>query len=97
MFHRLFPTASFFSLVGVAFPLAAKYISKLKVHPFIVIVAKCAGTGVILSVSLIHMLLPANESLTSPCAPVAFNTDYGAYAYLFAMIAAIFMHFLDFL
>jgi zinc transporter 1/2/3 len=66
---------------------------KLGIHPFIVIIGKCAGAGVILAVSLVHMLLPANDSLTSPCAPVVFNTDYGAYAFLFAMIAAILMHF----
>jgi zinc transporter 1/2/3 len=74
------------SALGVAF-------KKLGIHPFIVIIGKCAGAGVILAVSLVHMLLPANDSLTSPCAPVVFNTDYGAYAFLFAMIAAILMHF----
>lgn len=85
------------STLGVVFPIAAKHSKKLGIHPFCVILGKCAGTGVILAVSLIHMLLPANDSLTSPCAPAAFNTDYGAYAFLFSMIAAILMHFLDFI
>lgn len=87
----------FSSALGVAFPLAAKHIKKLSIHPFLVVIGKCAGTGVLLAVSLVHMLLPANESLTSQCAPTAFNSDYGAYAYMLAMISAILMHFIDFI
>ena len=84
--------------IGVAIPLLAQH-ARTCWGPlqFAVILGKCAGTGVILSVALVHMLLPAHESLTSPCAPVAFNTEYVAYAFLFALIAAVMMHFVDFL
>jgi zinc transporter 1/2/3 len=85
------------SAVGVAIPLLAKYIQRLGVPPYFVTIGKCAGTGVILACALVHMIQPSNQSLTSPCVPTAFNTDYQAYAYLFAMIAAFLMHFLDFL
>lgn len=85
------------SALGVLFPLVAKYVQRLGIPPYPVVIGKCAGTGVIIAVALIHMLLPANESLTSPCAPTAFNSDYTAYAFLLAMIAGLVMHFIDFL
>jgi zinc transporter 1/2/3 len=84
------------SAAGVAIPLAAKYIQRFGVPAYVVTLGKCAGTGVILACALVHMIQPSNTSLTSPCVPAAFNTDYTAYAYLFAMIAALLMHFLDF-
>ncbi len=86
------------SALGVAVPLLAQHArSAWSSLQFAVVVGKCAGTGVILSVALVHMLLPSHEALTSPCAPVAFNSDYIAYAFLFALIAAVLMHFVDFL
>ena len=46
---------------------------------------KTVGTGVVLSCALIHMLLPAVESLTSECVPASVSEDYPALAYLIAL------------
>jgi len=67
-----------------------------RVHPYFIILGKCTGVGVVLACALVHMIQPSNASLTSPCVPYEFNTDYTAYAFLFAMLAALFMQFLDF-
>jgi zinc transporter 1/2/3 len=83
------------SSFGLFVPLASKCCHKILIPPFVILLGKCAGTGVIIAVALIHMLLPGNASLTNSCAPVAFNTDYIAYAFLFAMVAAFAMHFVD--
>lgn len=49
-----------------------------------------------LTTGFIHMLQPANEALTSPCLPASWNNSYEAYAYLFAVIAILFMHAIDY-
>jgi zinc transporter 1/2/3 len=94
--------ASFFiiltaSSLGVAFPLVAKNNKKLNINHYSIILGKCAGTGVILACALVHMIQPSNAALTSECVPTTFNTVYPAFAYLFALIAALAMHFLEFI
>lgn len=49
-----------------------------------------------LSTGFIHMLQPSNEALTSPCLPESWNNSYGAYAFLFAILAILAMHAIDF-
>ena len=83
------------SSLGVAIPLFARRWRTDAVSYFIAL-GKAMSIGIILACSLVHMLLPAQESLTSVCVPASFNTDYTAYAYLFAMLAALGMHFLDY-
>ena len=83
------------SAAGALIPLFSKHSTKYKISQYAIAVGKCTGTGVILSCALIHMLQPANASLTSPCVPTAFNTDYTSYAYLFALISALMMHYVD--
>jgi len=56
---------------------------------------KCMGTGVVLACGYVHMLQPSNTALTSPCMPFIFNTDYNAFAFLYAMIAGLLMQLLD--
>jgi len=63
----------------------------------VIVVGKSIGTGIILACALIHLLQPGAESLSSACVPAEYNTVYPAYAYLFAMIAALVMHFIDYL
>lgn len=46
---------------------------------------KTAGTGIVLSCALIHMLLPGVESLTSECVSASVREDYPALAYLIAL------------
>ena len=82
------------SALGAALPLVTRALHG-GIVPYLIVLGKCMGIGVILACALVHMLLPANASLTSPCVPAAFNTDYSAYAYLFAMLAALAMHAFD--
>ena len=101
-FDLSFHIASFFiiltaSSLGVAFPLVAKYNKELNINHYSIILGKCAGTGVILACALVHMIQPSNAALTSECVPTVFNTEYPAFAYLFALIAALAMHFLEFI
>lgn len=84
------------SILGVAFPLVAKYNKNLNVHPYWIVLGKCAGTGVILACALIHMIQPANAALTSECLSAVFNEKYEAFAYLFALVAILSVHLLEF-
>jgi solute carrier family 39 (zinc transporter), member 1/2/3 len=45
------------SALGAAIPLVGSHRSKLAVPPFVIVLGKCMGTGVILACGLIHMLL----------------------------------------
>jgi solute carrier family 39 (zinc transporter), member 1/2/3 len=83
------------SLLGAALPLINKIFFKGPVGTYVITIGKCSGTGVVLACALMHMLQPANEALTSPCVPAAFNTVYPAYAFLFAMLASLTMHFIE--
>ena len=43
------------------------------------------------------MLPPANEQLSSPCLPASWLDAYGAWAFLFTLLAVLAMHLLDYL
>jgi len=79
----------FASLAGVMLPIAGR---KLNLPAYPLILGKHFGTGIILCCALVHMLLPANESLTSKCLGSAFSEDYTAYAFLFCGISIFAMH-----
>lgn len=81
----------FASAVGVAIPLFPKYSSRLKTNPYLIVLGKCAGAGVMLACSLVHMLLPSTEALTSECLPPVFSS-YPAFSYAFALFAALSTH-----
>ena len=55
------------SALGAIIPLVGSHYSKYAVPPFVLVLGKCAGTGVVLACGFIHMLQPSNESLTNPC------------------------------
>ncbi|KAM9959456.1 hypothetical protein ACTFIR_000532 [Dictyostelium discoideum] len=84
------------SFIGTGLPILATNIKKFQIPNYLIIFGKSIGIGVILACSLIHMLQPAVESLSSPCLPESFTEDYEAYPYLFALLAGIVMHFFDF-
>lgn len=84
------------SLLGVMSTLLGHHCPRLSLPLLATAVGKALGTGIILSCALIHMLQPAAESFSSPCVPKDINTDYPAYAYLFAMLAALGMYTLDY-
>ena len=83
------------SLLGVLITLQGKYWNLMRLHPFSITLAKTVGTGILFACSLVHLLQPSNQSLTSPCVPYAFNTTYQAYAYLYCMLAFLGMQFLQ--
>ncbi|RNF08711.1 cation transporter [Trypanosoma conorhini] len=83
------------SLVGTLIPLAGKYVPCLRLHPFMFVLGKCAATGVVLAVAMIHMINHAAHAFGEECVPDSWKQSYDAYAFLFAMIAAILMHALE--
>ncbi|KAH9600311.1 Zinc/iron permease [Trypanosoma melophagium] len=83
------------SFLGTFIPLAGKYVPVLKIHPFVFVLGKCAATGVVLAVAMIHMINHAAHAFQEACVPVSFQESYDAYAFLFAMIAAVLMHALE--
>ena len=84
------------SSMGAGIPILAKYHPGFALDPYWIMLGKCMGIGVVLACALVHMLQPSNESLTSPCLPWEFNTDY-TYAYLYCVLAVLAMHFIDFI
>jgi zinc transporter 1/2/3 len=85
------------SALGVVVPLVPKYSRNFREYPYLIILGKCAGTGVMLSCSLVHMILPSTEALTSECLPALFNTAYPAFSFAFALLAALGSHLTEFL
>lgn len=83
------------SFLGTLLPLLQRCHEKLALSPYLICLGKCLAAGVVISVGLIHMLLPAHESLSNECLPLSFTESYGAYAFLFAMIATLLMHALE--
>jgi zinc transporter 1/2/3 len=80
------------SFSGVAIPIFGR---KLKLALYPLTVGKHFGTGILIACALVHMLLPANEALTSDCLGTAFTQDYQAYAFLFCTLAILAMHSFD--
>ena len=85
------------SMIGVGAPVLGKYIPFCAVHPYLLVLGKCAGIGIILACALVHLLQPGNDELTNSCLSSEFTTDYNAYAYLFCMLAIIMMQFIEFM
>ncbi|CCW71602.1 unnamed protein product [Phytomonas sp. Hart1] len=69
------------SLFGTTLPLITKYIPFLRKNPFVFVVAKTAATGVLLSVSMIHLIGDAIEALDEPCVPPSLHEFYGPYGF----------------
>ncbi|KAL4541947.1 hypothetical protein Ndes2437B_g06272 [Nannochloris sp. 'desiccata'] len=84
------------SLLGAGLPGLLSLSNHPKVLTTIKILAY-AGTGVILSTSIIHLLLPAQETLSSPCLPDAWLTSYPSYAFLFCLITISLMFMGDYM
>ena len=82
------------SVLGTSIPLVSKRYPALQRYPFIFIWGKHVGTGVLLALALIHLLAPAFAELGNPCLPAAWSVDY-QYAPLFALLAALAMHFIE--
>lgn len=83
------------SIFGTALPIITKFVPFLKRNPFIFVLAKTAATGVLLSVSTIHLINESVQSFNEPCIPTNFSRAYTGYAFLFAVFAALLMHLID--
>ncbi|KAN0066380.1 hypothetical protein ACQY0O_000474 [Thecaphora frezii] len=68
------------------FPVVTKRVPRLAIPPAAFDFAKYFGSGVIIATSLIHLLGPAVDELSSPCLSQAFR-DYDAFPFAIAMIA----------
>jgi zinc transporter 1/2/3 len=55
-----------------------------------------AGSGVLLSTGFIHLLLPAQENLSSPCLSETWLNGYPSWAFLFCVITIAILQILDF-
>jgi solute carrier family 39 (zinc transporter), member 1/2/3 len=83
--------------IGVGIPLLSKHNKTIHIYPYIIVLGKCAGIGVMLACSLVHMIQPANESLTSECVSNFFNATYPAFAFFVAIVAILSVHYGEFL
>ena len=59
------------SLLGTGLPLLFRRFPALLAYPFLVIVGKHVGTGVLPALVLVHLLAPAFDELGNPCLPSA--------------------------
>ncbi|CAJ1014400.1 ZIP Zinc transporter, putative, partial [Leishmania shawi] len=84
----------FVSLLGTAIPILGKWIPWLVKFPFVFSVAKSAATGVLLSVSTIHLIYEGAEAFSEECIPAPLKT-YGPLYFLFALIGVLLMQALD--
>jgi zinc transporter 1/2/3 len=85
----------FTSFIGVATPTLVKG-RGWKVVDQILMIGKFFGAGVITATGFIHIFPEAVEVLSDPCLPEFFQL-YGASAGLFALIAVLFTHLMEYL
>ncbi|KAG5471530.1 hypothetical protein LSCM1_01624 [Leishmania martiniquensis] len=84
----------FVSLVGTVMPMMTKYIRLFRDNPFAFTVGKTAATGVLLSVSTIHLIHEGAEAFREECVYSIFK-DYDPYYLLFALVAVLLMQAID--
>lgn len=84
----------FASLLGTAMPILSKYVSFIRKNPFFFTVGKTAATGVLLSVSTIHLIHEGAMAFRESCVPQWF-TGYDPFYFLFALIAILGMQAID--
>lgn len=83
------------SLLGTVLPILGKRVEAFRVPEYVYAVGKSIATGVVLGVAVIHMLEPANESLTSDCLPDAIRNLSNPLAYIICLTSVAAMHSLE--
>ncbi|CAJ1035705.1 putative ZIP Zinc transporter [Leishmania shawi] len=83
------------SLFGTVLPILGKRASTFHIPEYAYAIGKSVATGVVLGVALIHMLEPANQSLTSECLPSAIRNLSNPLAYTICLISVAIMHSLE--
>ncbi|KAK3994536.1 Zinc/iron permease [Cladorrhinum sp. PSN332] len=66
------------SIIGAGFPVMAKKVKWLNVPQKAFFICKHFGTGVLIATAFVHLLPVAFASLTDPCLPDLFTTQYPA-------------------
>jgi len=81
----------------VFIPITAKRGCSRIIRPdnLLLLFGKFFGGGVMVSTAFIHILPNAVSTLTNECLPDFFTEGYPAFAYLITMIAALILHFLE--
>lgn len=85
------------SLLGSFLPVVLRITSQHTFTQTFIKLGTFFGIGTILSTAFIHMLQPASENLSSPCLPESWTSKYEAWAYLFVVIAVLFMQLTDYM
>ncbi|GET92077.1 zinc transporter, putative [Leishmania tarentolae] len=84
-----------FSLLGTVLPILGKRVPAFRIPEYAYAIGKAVATGVVLGVALIHMLKPANESLTSECIPTSLRNISEPLAYIICISSVAAMHTLE--
>ncbi|RHZ44570.1 hypothetical protein Glove_718g9 [Diversispora epigaea] len=84
------------SSFGAFLPVVTKGNPKIKLPRTVYFICKHFGTGVILATSFIHMIPSSFENLTNECLGKVW-TEYSAWAGVIAMMAALFVFFIEYL
>ncbi|KPI84325.1 iron/zinc transporter protein-like protein [Leptomonas seymouri] len=84
----------FVSMLGTAMPIMTKYVAVFRNNPFAFTVGKTAATGVLLSVSTIHLIHEGAQAFREDCV-YAFFKDYEPFYFLFALMAVLIMQAID--
>jgi len=86
----------FTSWMGVAFPIFAKHQGWNSIA-FPLQVGKFFGAGVITATGFVHILPDGLAALTNPCLPSFWTTSYPPAGGFFALVAALFIHQVEYL
>ena len=84
----------FVSMLGTAMPIMTKYIALFRDNPFAFTVGKTAATGVLLSVSTIHLIHEGMVAFREHCV-YDFFKDYEPFYFFFALMAVLIMQAID--
>jgi zinc transporter 1/2/3 len=83
------------SLLGASLPCVLSLTENWTVVFGLKLLAYCGG-GVLLTTGFIHLLLPAQENLSSPCLSEGWLSAYPSWAFLFCVIAIAVMQMVDY-
>ena len=85
------------SFLGVFIPIIISYFNKIKIFTNVLFYAQFFGSGVIMATGFVHIFPEACNTLQNSCLPKWFSSTFTAAAGLFAMLAAMIMHFIEWL
>lgn len=87
----------FASFLGVFIPIIISYFNKIKILENFLFYAQFFGSGVIMATGFVHIFPEACNTLQNSCLPKWFSSTFTAAPGLFAMLAAMIMHLIEWL